>query len=42
MRIYREREQIRALEAALNDVRQRSARTQDLVQKAYSDEQVRA
>ena len=40
LRIYREREQIRALEAALNDIRVRSGRTQEMVQKAYSDEQV--
>jgi DNA repair exonuclease SbcCD ATPase subunit len=40
MRIYREREQIRALEAALNDIRARSGRTQDMVHKAYTDEQV--
>lgn len=40
LRIYREREQIRALEAALNDIRARSGRTQEMVQKAYSDEQV--
>ncbi len=40
LRIYREREQIRALEAALNDIRARSGRTQEMVHKAYSDEQV--
>jgi len=40
LRIYREREQIRALEAALNDIRARSGRTQEMVQRAYSDEQV--
>eukprot|EP00288_Rhodomonas_lens_P016003 CAMPEP_0177714630 /NCGR_PEP_ID=MMETSP0484_2-20121128/13556_1 /TAXON_ID=354590 /ORGANISM="Rhodomonas lens, Strain RHODO" /LENGTH=229 /DNA_ID=CAMNT_0019226561 /DNA_START=23 /DNA_END=712 /DNA_ORIENTATION=- len=40
LRLYREREQIRALEAALNDIRNRSSRTQEMVQKAYADEQV--
>mmetsp|Transcript_41076 Transcript_41076/g.97315 ORF Transcript_41076/g.97315 Transcript_41076/m.97315 type:complete len:212 (+) Transcript_41076:3-638(+) len=39
LRIYREREQIRSLENALNDIRARSNRTQELVQKAYTDEQ---
>jgi hypothetical protein len=40
LRIYREREQIRSLENALNDIRARSTRTQDLVHKAYTDEQL--
>mmetsp|Transcript_9818 Transcript_9818/g.15372 ORF Transcript_9818/g.15372 Transcript_9818/m.15372 type:complete len:216 (-) Transcript_9818:100-747(-) len=40
LRLYREREQIRALEAALNDIRAKGSRTQELLQKAYTDEQV--
>ncbi len=39
-RLHREREQIRALETALNDIRARSTNTTEILQKAYAEERV--
>eukprot|EP00282_Hemiselmis_andersenii_P031570 CAMPEP_0169457608 /NCGR_PEP_ID=MMETSP1042-20121227/16970_1 /TAXON_ID=464988 /ORGANISM="Hemiselmis andersenii, Strain CCMP1180" /LENGTH=179 /DNA_ID=CAMNT_0009569895 /DNA_START=29 /DNA_END=565 /DNA_ORIENTATION=+ len=37
-RLHREREQTRALEAALNEIRARSTHTTEILQKAYAEE----
>ena len=39
--MFNEREKIRALEATLTDVRNNGVITQQMVQKAYAEEQVR-